>query len=122
MKFYFMKKYALSLLIVMVILTSSACSSTKDTYDSPDTPEEVWGDLIEQEGDYVWNTLTAKQQELINYPDLDKNKVYWVSNGKSYHSIEWCYTLLKSENIVSGSIDKAINNGKSDPCSKCVGN
>lgn len=114
-----MKKYAFIILIVMMIFISSACSN--NTYDSPDTPEEVWGELIEQEGDYVWDTLTAEQQKLINYPDLDEDKVYWVPNGKSYHSIEWCYTLSKSENIISGSIDEAIEKGKTDPCSKCVG-
>ena len=87
-----------------------------------DTPEEVWGELAEKEGGYVWDTLTKEQQELINYPKFDKENVYWVSNGKSYHSIDWCYTLSKSKNIINGTLEEAIEANKMNPCSKCIGN
>lgn len=109
-----MKKLTLILIVFVLIITG--CKN------EPDTPEEVWGELIEQEGDYVWDTLTAEQQKLINYPDLDKDNVYWVSKGKSYHSIEWCYTLSKSDTILNGTLEEAFDEGKSDPCSKCVRN
>lgn len=118
MNFSLQKKPLLILIVTIFILISTACSNS---YNNPDTPEEVWGDLVEQEGGYVWDTLSKDQQELINYPKLDKDKVYWVSNGKSYHSIEWCYTLSKSSNIMSGTLEEALENGKADPCSKCVG-
>ena len=110
-----MKK--LILIFIMTSLIVMGCESSS----SPDTPEEVWGDLIEQEGDYIWGTLSEEQQELINYPKLDKDQVYWVPDGKSYHSIEWCYTLSNSDTILSGTLEDAIEKGKSDSCSKCVG-
>lgn len=89
--------------------------------DYPDTYQEVWGDLEKHEGGAVWGTLTSDQQSYVNYPKFDKNLVYWTPGGKSYHAIDWCYTLEKSETIVSGAFGDAIEAGKTDPCSKCVG-
>jgi len=83
----------------------------------PNTPREVWGDLEEHEGRRIWDTLTLEQQALVNYPKFDRDCVYWVSNGKSYHSVKWCYTLNRSKNIQSGSLEEAIKAGKTDPCS-----
>lgn len=56
-----------------------------------------------------------------NYVLLNKNKVFWVENGKSYHSTKDCVALMKSKNIYSGSLQEAYEEGKIDPCSKCVG-
>jgi hypothetical protein len=86
-----------------------------------DSPDEVWGDLEESEGGLVFDTLTGEQQDMVNYPKLDENKVYWTPGGKSYHSVDWCYTLSRSKEVFSGTIEEAIRNGKADPCSKCVG-
>lgn len=111
-----MKKYAICLLIIVYIL--SGCSYIQG---EPDTYEEVWGNLEQSEGGIVWNELTEEQQSEVNYPTLDENSVYWTPKGGSYHSIDWCYTLSKSKKIINGTIDEAINNGKDNPCSKCVG-
>ena len=87
----------------------------------PGTYEEVWGDLERHEGGRVWGTLTIEQQSLVHYPKFDKNLVYWTPDGDSYHSIDWCYTLEDSAVIISGTLEEAIAAGKTDPCSKCVG-
>lgn len=85
--------------------------------------EDTWGELEEENGgELVYDTLTEEQQDLVNYPELDKSKVYWTPNGKCYHSVDWCYTLAESEDIRCGTLEEAIAEGKSDPCSKCVGN
>jgi len=88
---------------------------------TPDTPEEVWGELEQHEGERVWNTLTSEQRALVHYPRFESGKVYWTPNGFSYHSIDWCYTLSRSDTIRIGTLEEARKAGKTDPCSKCVG-
>lgn len=107
------KKFCIST-VAIILLSLCSCGSS-------DTPSEVWGDLVESEGDYVWDELTPIQQALVNYPTLDEASVYWVPNGHSYHAIDWCYTLDRSDTIENGSLDEAKAAGKSSPCSKCVG-
>lgn len=105
----------LILFFVTIIIFISGCTS------EPSTPEEVWGDLEAAEGEREWDTLSEEQQELVDYPEFDEDSVYWTPNGKSYHSIEWCYTLERSDEIINGTLDEAFDEGKDDPCSKCVG-
>lgn len=45
--------------------------------------------------------------------------VYWVPNGKSYHSRKTCRTLSRSKTILSGTLSEAIAAGKDDPCDVC---
>lgn len=84
--------------------------------------DSVWGALMEANGgELPWGTLTAEQQALVNYPRFDANAVYWTAGGESYHAVDYCYTLGRSADISSGSLDEARTAGKTDPCSKCVG-
>ncbi len=46
--------------------------------------------------------------------------VYWVKNGKVWHIYESCTTLARSRNILSGSIEIAIANGKTRICEVCA--
>ncbi|HOP82050.1 MAG TPA: thermonuclease family protein [Fervidobacterium sp.] len=46
--------------------------------------------------------------------------VYWTSNGKSYHYSKDCPLLQKSKTINQGTLQEAIDIGKSDPCNYCV--
>ncbi len=81
----------------------------------------TWGDLIEaNNGELEYDTLTDEQQELVKYPALDFNKVYYVPSGKSYHSVDWCYTLRNSKTINHCTYDMTSFFGL-EPCSKCVG-
>lgn len=81
--------------------------------------ESAWGKLIEyNNGELIYETLTAEQQDLVNYPYLNIDCVYWVVDGEAYHSVRWCYTLDRSENVFSSSL---ANTSKRKPCSKCVG-
>lgn len=46
--------------------------------------------------------------------------VYWTPGGKSYHSRRSCSTLSRSKIVNSGSLNDALNAGKSDPCNVCI--
>lgn len=92
-----------------------------EQYSCNEVEHDTWGDLItENDGELEYDTLTDEQQDLVNYPLFDPNEVYYVPNGKSYHSVEWCYTLSNSKTINSCNYDTAILLGL-EPCSKCVG-
>lgn len=115
------------ILIILIAIISTGCGNyDQSVYDQsvyvyPNTPEEVWGDLEYFEGERVWGTLTKEQRALVNYPELDEECVYWVPNGKAYHAMDWCYTLWRSKDIRSGTLEEAKKTGKLYPCSKCVG-
>ena len=80
--------------------------------------DHAWGSLFKSHGS-IYEHLTPEQQALVNYPPLDKNCVFYARYSKSYHSVEWCYTLKKSEDIDCISFDDAIKK-QLKPCSKCV--
>ena len=67
------------------------------------------------EGEDYWDSVEP------NIQPLDEGEVFWVPNGKSFHSTEDCVALLNSKTILSGSLSDAMRRGKDDPCSKCVG-
>lgn len=46
---------------------------------------------------------------------------YWVNSGKSYHFTQDCPSLSRSTNIKSGTLQDALNAGKTDPCNNCAG-
>ena len=82
--------------------------------------ESTWGKLIKHNGgELVWDSLTDEQRELVNYPYLDPDEVFYTPNGKSYHSVAWCYTLSNSETILSCTYDEAKVK-ELNACSKCV--
>lgn len=68
------------------------------------------------------------QEETIDFGDTEENDseyveqndagytVYWVANGKVYHTTPNCTTLKRSSNIHSGSIAES---GKSRACKVC---
>ncbi len=45
--------------------------------------------------------------------------VYFTPNGKSYHSRTTCPTLNHSSEILSGTLQEAINTGHADVCDVC---
>lgn len=46
--------------------------------------------------------------------------VYWTPGGKSYHNSRSCTSLKRSKTVLSGSLQDALNSGKSDPCNLCA--
>jgi|GEM_PF-6116845 len=84
--------------------------------------DSTWGDLLAAAGGRLpWDTLSPEQRALVHYPRFDVALVYWTEGGKSYHAVDWCYTLSNSPALCSGTLEQAQSAGKTDPCSKCVG-
>lgn len=81
--------------------------------------DSVWGDLQEYLGDGIpFDTLTMYEMSLVNYPNVGP-RICIARGGKTYHSTEKCYTLLKTD--VKVWVDASRRRIYS-PCSKCVGN
>lgn len=74
-----------------------------------------------------WNEEDWETEEYVTDNSVSSNSVeepqeaivYWTPNGGSYHSTEYCRTLSRSKNILSGTIDEAIASGHGDPCNVC---
>lgn len=45
---------------------------------------------------------------------------YWMPNGKSYHFTDSCPSLSRSKTICTGTLQDALDAGKTDPCNNCA--
>ena len=45
--------------------------------------------------------------------------VYWVKNGEVWHVRASCSSLSRSKNILSGTIEEALDAGKARVCKRC---
>ena len=52
-------------------------------------------------------------------PDFD-GIVYWTRWGKSYHLDQDCHTLTRSEVLISGTLEEALEAKRNDPCDFCA--
>lgn len=46
--------------------------------------------------------------------------VYWTRFGKSYHLDPNCHTLMRSSKVYRGTIEKAFEANRTDPCDFCA--
>ena len=63
-------------------------------------------------------SITAEDNE-SKVPSNDENIVYWTSSGKVWHTHKDCGSLKNSKEILSGSVDDALGEGKTKLCSYC---
>lgn len=121
-----MKSALRSAIIILAMILLAGCT---DVAPSDYQIQQEHEASIREENEEIAQKAYAKYKAGADYWDsvepniqrLDEDCVYWVPNGKSYHSTRSCVALLKSETICSGDLDEAFSEGKSDPCSKCVG-
>lgn len=92
---------------------SPAISSTTTPPQSFISSEEDLSGL--QNLSEVPDTETTPQQAAG-----DTRTAYWTPGGKSYHFSKNCTSLKRSKTINSGTVQDAVNAGKSDPCNLCA--
>jgi len=112
-------------LLVCTMLAGCSPSPTKSSY-SPTAPtksvlernREIQSEAEDayRNGEDYWSSVKP------NYQPVDKNCVYWVKDGYAYHSARDCVALLRSKEILHGTLQEAFRTGHDHPCSKCVGN
>lgn len=48
------------------------------------------------------------------------NVCYWTESGSVWHTYRDCYHIKNSKNILLGTVEEALENGKSHVCSSCA--
>ncbi len=131
------QKKMLAFLMVFIMLFATGChtgsafnwppSKNLDKYESKDAAyEAVWGEMVDFYGEYLQGELTFDEQTMINFPAIDRAKVFWITSGVHFHSIDWCYGLegdiadTGDDEIFHGSSSDAVLEGMT-ACTKCVG-
>ena len=68
---------------------------------------------------YEWNPLSAEaKQEAID--EYGETTVYWTKSGTVYHLYEDCSHLNNSEELIYGTVEKAMEDGKKPrACKDC---
>ncbi len=49
----------------------------------------------------------------------NEDTVYWVKGGEVWHLKRTCSSLSNSRNILTGTVEEAVANGKIRQCSRC---
>ena len=61
---------------------------------------------------------SAEEREEMNQQYGD-TVVYWTANGKSYHLYDDCSFMSRSEELIYGTVEQAIEAGKTRICRSC---
>lgn len=109
-----MKRLLVCALAILCLLFPS-CEKSDEQIREENLQKLAEASEAAENGADFWESVESDIRE------VDENCVYFTPNGKSYHSTDDCVALVKSKTILSGTLEKAISQGKGDPCSKCVG-
>ena len=63
--------------------------------------------------------VTAAAPETTSAAEPQDNVVYWVKNGEVWHISVNCSSLSRSKNILSGTVETAMDAGKERGCKRC---
>lgn len=67
---------------------------------------------------YDWNPISKEEKDAAL--DAVQGEVYWTQFGKVYHTHEDCGSLNNSDSLYHGSVDAAIEKGRTRICSFCA--
>ena len=107
----------MALLLAIFNLSGCGQASTRQTKSVREQNEEIAQKAYDkyEDGEDYWDSVEP------NIQSLDEESVYWAPKGKSYQSTQDCVALLRSNTIENGTLAQAVEEGKDEPCSKCVG-
>lgn len=106
-----------------MIASESEPEITSETSSVPPSSESTPAESVQtaEAPAFVVETSPAVSESIaVPAPSPTQSAtVYWTPNGKSYHSSSGCSTLSRSKTVLSGTLDEAIAEGKTDPCNVC---
>ena len=107
-----MRRFLPCLVLAMVLLSVTACTSAQD-FDggrpiSPEELESMSAALFETEASIEGETAPSWM-------------VFWTDGGSVYHRDRNCRHLSKATDVKSGPVGNAKMYGKDSPCSACGG-
>ncbi len=127
-----MKKKVILLIFAVLALTFTACGQdsgrqivikSNGTYlnakdqPAPSTAEkETTAESVTPLSQIVQQTPQTPDSESDS---AENGEVYWTEGGEVWHLTENCSSLSRSKNILSGSVEAAIDAGKERACMRC---
>ena len=75
--------------------------------------------LIAGLASYDWNPISAEQRDAMDV-QYEGTTVYFTTFGKKYHIDPNCPTIINSSTVYEGTIDEAIDAGRTAPCKVCT--
>lgn len=103
------RKYILCLILIIVILLCSSCSSRAEdgTLGGILVDSDVLSSIIKEIGDKEDSLLAAD------------NDVFWTPSGTTWHATHKCSHIADSKTVYHGSVEEAMLEGKEKACSRC---
>lgn len=103
--------------------SKSAVVSTQSNSASPHSTEKTEQTEQVQKTEQAEKKKSISSSTTVDQASTTGNAAaaYWTPNGKSYHFSSNCTSLKRSKNILSGTLQEALNAGKKDPCNLCAG-
>ena len=98
------------LVIIVAVLLAGSISASIDYNPVEPGDSQNLETLIERH--YSEDELTRDENGNI--------VVWWTQYGKSFHLDENCYHIADSATKTSGTLEEAIEAGRTDPCDHCV--
>lgn len=127
-----MKKYICFIAVICLLaalLSSCALFDTGDRFVGgepldDDMMIDIWMEIFSSEPEYPDEFLEtdkpqSEEEESDHETEPFDGTVYWVKGGKVWHTHDDCGSLKDSSDVLSGSIEDALEAGKERICSRC---
>ena len=115
-------------LILAISMTSCSLLDINDRYVGGELlDDEMMSEIMDEifsdksdigEDENFSETEGADNNESVDNADGEEI-VYWVENGEVWHTHKDCVSIKDSTPILSGSVDKALEEGKTRLCTRC---
>lgn len=64
---------------------------------------------------------TVSEESTTSDFEIIEDPYYWTPSGTTWHADRDCYHIKDSETVIVGTIEKAMDEGKTHGCSSCIG-
>lgn len=99
------------------LLDDEKMSEIKNEIISGTLPDIAESENTETDSSSAQIEVVTNEKDTDNEPSY--GTVYWTESGSVWHTSRDCRYLKKSTNILSGSVEKAKESGKTRACSGC---
>lgn len=106
----------LSLLLMILLLGTVGCAAKPPIEGIEPISEEEIRERIRQAEE---SALAAETEETTNTETSSHTTVYWTDSGQVWHTDPACASLKRAKAVRTGTVEEALDAGKSRICSYC---
>ncbi len=96
-------------------------SYLRELKDKADSVSALNTESVTCESEAVADTLLDSETSAAEDIAAPETMVYWVKTGEVWHTRLDCSSLSRSKDVISGSVESALQNGKTRACKRCGG-